>query len=74
MADIGLDRIFAAAALLHVTQGFVGPTARFDLDKPVIAAEFPLQVQTTRYALDQANAALAALRAGQVIGAAVLTP
>ena len=39
-----------------------------------IAAEFPLQVQTTRYALDQANAALAAPRAGQVIGAAVLTP
>ncbi|TAK41866.1 MAG: zinc-binding alcohol dehydrogenase family protein [Betaproteobacteria bacterium] len=39
-----------------------------------IAADFPLQVQTTRYALDQANAALADLRAGRVSGAAVLTP
>ncbi|TAK43064.1 MAG: zinc-binding alcohol dehydrogenase family protein [Betaproteobacteria bacterium] len=39
-----------------------------------IAAEFPLQVQTARYALGETNAALADLRAGRLTGAAVLTP
>jgi len=38
MAEFGLDRVFAAAALLRLTQGFAGLTARFDLDKPIIAA------------------------------------
>jgi propanol-preferring alcohol dehydrogenase len=38
------------------------------------AAACPLQVRTTRYALAQANEALADLRAGRLQGAAVLVP
>ena len=38
------------------------------------AAGVPLRVDTTPYALEDANAALAALRAGRVQGAAVLVP
>jgi propanol-preferring alcohol dehydrogenase len=38
------------------------------------AARVPLRVDTSRYALDQANTALADLRAGRVVGAAVLVP
>jgi alcohol dehydrogenase, propanol-preferring len=39
-----------------------------------IAARVPLRVETQRYALDDANAALDALRGGKVRGAAVLVP
>ena len=39
-----------------------------------LAAELPLQVRTTRYALVDANRALDDLRAGRVSGAAVLVP
>src|SRR5438067_9103799 len=39
-----------------------------------IAARAPLRVETQRYALSAANAALDALRAGRVRGAAVLVP
>ncbi|HWE24594.1 MAG TPA: zinc-dependent alcohol dehydrogenase family protein [Myxococcales bacterium] len=39
-----------------------------------IAARVPLRVETQRYALADANAALDALRAGKVRGAAVLVP
>ncbi len=39
-----------------------------------VAAEQPLRVETTRYALSQANEALADLRGGQLQGAAVLVP
>jgi propanol-preferring alcohol dehydrogenase len=39
-----------------------------------LAAELPLQVRTTRYALADANRALDDLRAGRVSGAAVLVP
>ena len=39
-----------------------------------LAAELPLQVRTTRYALADANRALDDLRAGRVSGAAVLAP
>jgi propanol-preferring alcohol dehydrogenase len=38
------------------------------------AARTPLHVQTTRYALEQANEALDDLRAGRLQGAAVLIP
>lgn len=39
-----------------------------------LAAELPLQVQTTRYPLTEANRALDDLRAGRFAGAAVLVP
>ncbi len=39
-----------------------------------IAAEVPLWIETSRYALGQANEALADLRAGRATGAAVLIP
>lgn len=39
-----------------------------------LATEGPIHVTTTRYALADANDALAALRAGRIEGAAVLTP
>ncbi|WP_298825963.1 zinc-dependent alcohol dehydrogenase family protein [uncultured Piscinibacter sp.] len=39
-----------------------------------LAARMPLQVHTRRYALDDANQALADLRGGRVSGAAVLVP
>ncbi len=39
-----------------------------------LAAQLPLRVHTTRYALADANAALADLRAGRLAGAAVLIP
>ena len=39
-----------------------------------IAARVPLRVETQRHGLDDANAALEALRAGKVRGAAVLVP
>jgi len=39
-----------------------------------IATEVPLEVATVRYALGQANEALADLRAGRLAGAAVLVP
>jgi propanol-preferring alcohol dehydrogenase len=39
-----------------------------------VAAEVPLQVHTVRYALADANRALADLRAGRFVGAAVLEP
>ena len=38
------------------------------------AAELRLQVHTTRYALQEANKAVADLRAGHLNGAAVLVP
>lgn len=37
------------------------------------AARIPLEIETTRYALADANRALDGLRAGSVSGAAVLT-
>jgi len=39
-----------------------------------LAPRIPVRTETTRYALEQANEALAALREGRVQGAAVLTP
>jgi propanol-preferring alcohol dehydrogenase len=39
-----------------------------------LAADIPLNVHTTRYALANANRALADLREGRVSGAAVLLP
>ncbi len=39
-----------------------------------VAAQVPLKVHTTTYALEQANEALAALRDGRLTGAAVLVP
>jgi propanol-preferring alcohol dehydrogenase len=39
-----------------------------------LAASVPIVTETHGYALDQANAALTALRSGTLIGAAVLLP
>ena len=39
-----------------------------------LAAVVPIATETVRYPLEQANAALSALRDGRLTGAAVLTP
>ncbi len=39
-----------------------------------VAAKFPIRTETTTFPLEQANEALAALRFGELTGAAVLVP
>jgi propanol-preferring alcohol dehydrogenase len=49
-------------------------TRKDGVDFLKLAPQIGIQVKTTQYALQQANQALADLRAGRFAGAAVLTP
>ena len=67
---------YADEARLATTSG----TVRIDLTRDdarafmAVAAEVHIETHVTRYALDDANTALADLRSGRLSGAAVLAP
>jgi propanol-preferring alcohol dehydrogenase len=58
----------------RVLRSVANLTRKDGLEFMELASRMPLQVRTTEFALEQANEAIASVRAGTLRGAAVLVP